>query len=222
VRRPLGAHSAYQASADGAACPGCPKKIGRGYHRNLDAGPFQPMIDSWDLHLRAERKLAKSIQTYLEAAQWFAAEYLIPAGFTSWDGVRAKQVHEWTIIPLGRYSDCYASNQFRALQQFFKWHATEDPDEPRANPMAGLKPPRIGDRLVPVFTDEELAALLDTRKGGGFQNRRDYAIVSLFKDTGARLAGICQLNGFVALPAVIHSAAGLRCPGSGRACRRIP
>jgi len=35
-----------------------------------------------------------------------------------------------------------------------------------ADLMAGLKPPKIGDRLVPVFTDEELAALLDTCKGG--------------------------------------------------------
>jgi integrase/recombinase XerD len=56
------------------------------------------------------------------------------------------------------------------------------------NPMAGLKPPKIGDKLVPVFTDEELAALLDTCKGGGFQNRRDYAIVSLFK--GHRCAAV--------------------------------
>jgi hypothetical protein len=39
--------------------------------------------------------------------------------------------------------------------------------------MAGLKPPKIGDKLVPVFTDGELAALLGTCKGGGFQNRRD-------------------------------------------------
>ena len=114
---------------------GGPKNIGRGYSRNLDVGPFYPMIDSWDLHLRAERKSAKTIRTYLEAAQWFAAEYLIPGGFTRGDEVRAKPVHEWTVILLGRYSDCYASNQFRALQQFFKWHATEDPDEPRPNPM---------------------------------------------------------------------------------------
>ena len=130
-----------------------PKKIGRGYERNLDAGQFQPMIDSWDLHLRAEKKSAKTIRTYLEAAQWFAAEYLIQAGFTDWDGVRARQVQEWTVTLLGRYSDSYANNQFRALQQFFKWHATEDPDEQRPNPMAGLKPPKIGDKLVPVFTD---------------------------------------------------------------------
>jgi hypothetical protein len=162
-----------------------PKKIGRGYERNLDAGQFQPMIDSWELHLRAEMKSAKTIRTYLEAAQWFAAEYLIPAGFTDWDGVRAKQVQEWTVTLLGRYSDSYANNQFRALQQFFKWHATEDPDEQRPNPMAGLKPPKIGDKLVPVFTDDELAALLGTCKGGGFQNRRDSAVISVFKDTGA-------------------------------------
>jgi integrase/recombinase XerD len=167
-----------------------PKKIGRGYERNLGAGPFQPMVSSFELHLRAEKKSPKTIRTYLEAAQWFAAESLIPAGFRDWDEVRAKQVQEWTIILLGRYSDSYANNQFRALQQFFKWHATEDPDEPRSNPMANLKPPKIGDKLVPVFTDDELAALLDTCKGGGFQNRRDYAIISAFKDTGARLAGL--------------------------------
>jgi len=171
-----------------------PKKIGRGYERNLDAGQFQPMIDSWDLHLRAEKKSAKTIRTYLEAAQWFAAEYLIAAGFTDWDGIRAKQVQEWTVTLLGRYSDSYANNQFRALQQFFKWHATEDLDEQRPNPMVGLKPPKIGDKLVPVFTDGELAALLGTCKGGGFQNRRDYAIISVFKDTGARLSELAGLT----------------------------
>ena len=68
-----------------------------------------------------------------------------------------------------------------------------DPDEQRPNPMASLKPPKISDKLVPVFTGDELAALLGTSKGGGFQNRRDYAIISVFKDTGARpseLAGL--------------------------------
>jgi len=60
--------------------------------------------------------------------------------------------------------------------------------------MAGLKPPKIGDKLVPVFTDDELAALLGTCKGGGFQNRRDYAIISVFKDTGARLSELAGLT----------------------------
>jgi integrase len=41
---------------------------------------------------------------------------------------------------------------------------------------------------------EELAALLGACKGGGFQNRRDYAIISLFKDTGARLSELAGLT----------------------------
>ena len=55
---------------------------------------------------------------------------------------------------LGRYSAAYASNQFRALQQFFKWLAAEDeiPD-----PMAGLRPPHVPDKPVPVFADGDLA-----------------------------------------------------------------
>jgi len=170
-----------------------PKKIGRGYERNLDAGPFQPMVASFDLHLRAEKKSPKTIRTYLEAAQWFAAGYLVPAGLSDWSDVKARHVQEWTVTLLGRYSDAYANNQFRALQQFFKWHATEDPDEPRPNPVAGLKPPKVGDKLVAVFTEDELAALLAICKGGGFQNRRDCAVISLFKDAGVRLSELASL-----------------------------
>jgi hypothetical protein len=42
---------------------------------------------------------------------------------------------------------------------FFRWHTTEEPDESRPNPTVGLKPPKLGDKLVPVFTSEESAAL---------------------------------------------------------------
>ena len=44
--------------------------------------------------------------------------------------LRSRHVQEWIVTLLGRYSDSHANNQFRALQQFFKWHATEDPGEP--------------------------------------------------------------------------------------------
>ena len=68
---------------------------------------------------------------------------------------------------LAGYTDPYANNQFRALQQFFKWHATEDPDEPRRNPMANLKPPKIGGKLVPVITDGELSACWRRARAAG-------------------------------------------------------
>jgi site-specific recombinase XerD len=170
-------------------------RVGRGIRRDLAAGPFQPLIDSFELHLLAERKSPKTVRTYTEAAQWFAAAHLRPAGLTAWDAVSAADVQRWVVALLGQgYSDCYASNQFRALQQFFKWHAREDPDHPRPDPMAGLKPPKIDDKIVPVFTAAELAVLLGTCKGGGFQARRDCAILSLFRDTGMRLSELAGLT----------------------------
>jgi site-specific recombinase XerD len=152
------------------------------------------MADSFERHLRAERKSDKTIRTYTEAALWFAAEHLLPNGLADWSDVRARQVQEWTVILLGRYSDSYANNQFRALQQFFKWYATEDPDEPRPNPMANLKPPRLGMKLVHVFTGDELADLVAACKGGGYRNRRDAAIIFLFRDTGIRLSELTGLT----------------------------
>ena len=64
--------------------------VGRGFERNLDAGPLQPMIGSFELHLRAEKKSPKTIRTYIEAVQWLAAEYLIPDGIKFWADVTAR------------------------------------------------------------------------------------------------------------------------------------
>ena len=70
----------------------------------------------------------------------------------------------------GHYSQAYASSQYRALQQFFKWLAGEDefPD-----PMARLRPPKVTGPLIPVFTSGELPALEKACAGRTFAQRRD-------------------------------------------------
>ena len=92
---------------------------------------------------------------------------------------------------LDSYSPAYASNQYRALQQFFKWLAAEDqlPD-----PMAGLAPPRVTARLVPVFTPEELARLEHACAGRSFTQRRDTAIIAVLTATGIRLSELASLR----------------------------
>jgi integrase/recombinase XerD len=62
------------------------------------------------------------------------------AGRVGWQEVSRRDVQEWVACLLERYSAAYASNQFRALQQFFKWLAGE---EEIPDPMAGLKPPHV-------------------------------------------------------------------------------
>ena len=144
-----------------------------GQPKQLDAGGFQPEISSFRLHLAAEGKAAKTVRTYTEAVQWFAAAYLRREGSrTCWEEVRKRDVQEWVAWLLGRYSAAYASNQYRALQQFFRWLAVE---EEIPDPMAGLKPPRVPDKPVPVFTGDELSRLGRACAGRGFQQRRDAA-----------------------------------------------
>ena len=48
--------------------------------KQLDAGIFQAEINSFALRLAAEGKAAKTIRTYTEAVQWFAAARLTGPG----------------------------------------------------------------------------------------------------------------------------------------------
>jgi Phage integrase, N-terminal SAM-like domain len=149
----------------------------------LDAGPFAPEIGSFRLHLAAEGKAAKTARTYTEALAWFAAAHLIPrTGCTRWEQVSGHDVQRWLVHLLTRYSDAYASNQFRALQQFFRWLAEE---EQLPDLMTRLRAPRVAEKLVPVFTSEELSALAKTCQGRSFAPRRDAAIIAVLTAPGS-------------------------------------
>jgi site-specific recombinase XerD len=159
--------------------------------RQLDAGGFQPEVASFGLHLAAEGKAAKTIRTYTEAVQWFAAYLLGETGRAGWEEVGQQDVQRWIVWLLERYSHAYASNQFRALQQFFKWLAAE---EEIADPTAGMKPPQVPDRPVPVFADDELARLERACSGRSFQQRRDAAMIAVFRATGIRLSELAGIR----------------------------
>jgi len=116
----------------------------------LAAGAFQQSIDSFRLYLAAEAKSDKTIRTYVEAAQWFAAAHLLAkTSHTDCDEVDREDIQRWMVWLLDNYSDAYASNQYRALQQFFRWWSAEE-DLP--DPFARLHPPKVREKLVPVFT----------------------------------------------------------------------
>jgi site-specific recombinase XerD len=106
---------------------------------------------------------------------------------TSWEQVDGQDIERWMVYLLGRYSQAYASNQYRALQQIFKWWAAE---EELPDPMARLRPPTVTDKLVPVFTSGELSALEKACAGRASAQRRDAAIIAVFRATGIRLAAI--------------------------------
>ena len=62
------------------------------------------------------------------------------------------------------------------------------------NPMAGLAPPRVADKLVPVFTPGELTRLERACAGRSFAQRRDTAILAVLTATGIRLSELAGLR----------------------------
>jgi hypothetical protein len=94
--------------------------------KQLNAGPFAANIGSFRLHLAAEAKAPRTIRNYTGAVHWFAAAHLLlETGKTRWEQVDRQDIERWMVYLLGRYSAAYASVQYRALQQFFKWWAEE-------------------------------------------------------------------------------------------------
>jgi site-specific recombinase XerD len=160
--------------------------------KQLDAGSFQTEISLFRLHLAAEGRAAKTLRTYTEAVQWFAGEYLLEqAAGGGWEQVTRQDVQRWVVWLLDRYSSAYASNQYRALQQFFKWLAAE---EEIHDPMAGLKPPHVPEKPVPVFTAGDLPRLERACAGRGFAQRRDAALIAVFTATGIRLSELAGIR----------------------------
>jgi integrase len=122
------------------------------------------------------------VRTYIDAVAWFAAAHLIPrTSRTRWEQVDGHDVQRWLVHLLTQYSDAYASNQYRALQQFFRWLAEE---EQIPDPMARLRAPKVTGKLVPVFTSGELSALERTCQGRAFAQRRDAAVIVVLKASG--------------------------------------
>ncbi|MGO8888703.1 MAG: tyrosine-type recombinase/integrase [Streptosporangiaceae bacterium] len=157
--------------------------------KQLDAAGFQPEISSFRLHLAAEGKAAKTVRTCTEAVAWFAAAHLRrETDLTCWEEVGKQDIQRWIVRLLDWYSSAYASNQYRALQQFFKWLAAE---EEILDPMAGLKPPGVPDKPVPVFAAGDLPRLERAR---AFAERRDAALIAVFRATGIRLSELAGIR----------------------------
>ena len=60
--------------------------------------------------------------------------------------------------------------------------------------MAGLRPPHVPDRPVPVFAAGDLARLERACVGRSFQQRRDAAMIAIFAATGIRLSELAGLR----------------------------
>ncbi|WP_422933602.1 tyrosine-type recombinase/integrase [Sinomonas sp. P47F7] len=144
------------------------------------------LLPSWELSLKAERKSPSTISNYGTGVRafiaWCAAEDR-PAvldrptvnGFVA------------SLLDAGREGTTAVARQL-AVRRFSSWLAEEG--ELPADPLLGLKPPKMDTKVVEPLTEPELKALLKACSGTEFIDRRDEAIVRLMLETGTR-AGEC-------------------------------
>jgi integrase len=60
--------------------------------------------------------------------------------------------------------------------------------------MDGMRPPYVPEKAVPVFTGEDLSRLERACAGRSFQQRREAAVIAVFRATGIRLSELAQIR----------------------------
>lgn len=152
--------------------------------------PLEPLLDSWLVALRSERRAPATLVAYERGVRQFM-QWCDAAGRPR--SIDRDAAREWIAELLERGMEpSTARARQSALKRFSKWLAEEG--ERPSDPLLGLKPPRLDTKLVEPLSDDELRRMVATCKGGGFTDRRDEAILRLFMETGMRAGELISLT----------------------------
>jgi site-specific recombinase XerD len=157
----------------------------------MDPAAPNPLLRSFERHLRAENRSNQTVATYLIALRQ-AETFLAATRGTTLAAAGRADLEAYLGDLLTRRAAATAATYYKVLKLLYQW--LEDEDELPANPMAKMRPPIIPDQPVPVIPDDGLRRLLAACAGKGFEARRDTAMIMLLLDTGARRAELVDLK----------------------------
>jgi len=157
----------------------------------MDPAVPNPLLRSFERHLRAENRSAQTVATYLIALRQ-AETFLAATRGTTLAAAGRADLEAYLGDLLTRRAAATAATYYKVLKLLYQW--LEDEDELPASPMAKMRPPIIPDQPVPVIPDDGLRRLLAACAGKGFEARRDTAMIMLLLDTGARRAELVDLK----------------------------
>ena len=149
---------------------------GIGHAARVAAPRLLDVIPSFERHLRAEDKAARTIKSYTEAVRRlhdFCSANGMPLDVAN---ITSEHIEAFLADQLARLRAASARARFASLRQFFAWLASRDERVIDRSPMEHLEPPKVPSVPVPVLSIEHLKALLRTaERDGGFYGRQDSA-----------------------------------------------
>lgn len=155
----------------------------------MNAEDLTALVDSFEIHLAAERKSEHTVRAYLQGirryAAWCEARGLDP-------DLAPNQVKQWMAADLAAgFKATSVKGWHAAVRAFSAWLAKEDgtPD-----PIAAVRPPKLDEPIPPYVTPDQLGALLATCTGRSFHDVRDRAIIGLLLDTMARASELLSMT----------------------------
>jgi site-specific recombinase XerD len=157
----------------------------------MDPAPPNPLLRSFERHLRAQNRSDQTVATYLIGLRQAEAFLAAARGTTLAEAGRA-DLEAYLGDLLTRRAAATAATYYKVLKLLYQW--LEDEDELPTSPMAKMRPPIVPDQPVPVIPDDGLRRLLAACAGKGFEARRDTAMIMLLLDTGARRAELVDLK----------------------------
>jgi site-specific recombinase XerD len=148
------------------------------------------LLDSWLLHLRAERKSPETVKAYGTGVRAFLAWAANTQSAAHLD--RSTVAAFITDLLDSGAEPATARSRHGALRQFSRWLADEE-EIPR-DELLGSKPPKVDSKVVPVLTEDQIAKLIKACAGKDFRGRRDEAILRLMLETGARAGEVIAMT----------------------------
>jgi integrase/recombinase XerD len=148
------------------------------------------LLPSWLRHLAAERRSPRTVKLYATGVrlylEWCTEKRMDPV-------LGRGQVQAFTadLLEQGREPETARAYQ-KAVRQYAKWLHAEG--ELEADPLLGIRPPKIDRKVTPVLGADQLHKLVRACDGKTLRDRRDEALIRLMVETGLRAGEAVDLQ----------------------------
>jgi site-specific recombinase XerD len=158
-----------------------------------EGAPLDALLESYQLHLQAANKAAKTVENYTRSAQLLIA-FLASRGYPhDSEGITAEHIQDFLVHERERTSARTAQGHWSNLRVWFNWMIRDD-ERTGANPVRKEDKPKVDAKAGHYLTEDQIRALRDTCAPNTFIGRRDRAIILILADNGVRVGGLTGIR----------------------------